>query len=118
MVRLNHHQVVVVSVIFSIVSLCHAASNSHDDSSRSDQQQQTNLRRRNQIHGIPSDTEYDSPQLSDCLYSAVTSEDCAKKEGCVWCKEPVYGLCVTKDLADKMNSLPFFTCSDQELNIA
>lgn len=53
-----------------------------------------------------------SPRVSDCLYSASTSEECSKKEGCVWCKEPLYGLCLTKELAKKMSFLPFLTCSN------
>ena len=54
-----------------------------------------------------------SPSLSDCLLSASTSADCGVAvEGCIWCAEPVYGLCVTESAAKRMNilPLPFFTC--------
>ena len=30
-------------------------------------------------------------------------------EGCIWCAEPVYGLCVTESAAKRMNIMPFFT---------
>jgi len=52
-----------------------------------------------------------SPSLSDCLLSASTSVDCGVAvEGCIWCAEPVYGLCVTESAAKRMNIMPFFTC--------
>lgn len=51
------------------------------------------------------------PSLSDCLLSASSSTDCGVAvEGCIWCAEPVYGLCVTEAAAKRMNIMPFFTC--------
>mmetsp|Transcript_26559 Transcript_26559/g.56123 ORF Transcript_26559/g.56123 Transcript_26559/m.56123 type:complete len:118 (-) Transcript_26559:156-509(-) len=61
----------------------------------------------------PSDDNNDgSPKLTDCLLSAVNSDDCGTVvEGCIWCAEPVYGLCVTGTAAKRMNVMPFFSCS-------
>ncbi|KAL3761070.1 hypothetical protein ACHAWU_005207 [Discostella pseudostelligera] len=53
-----------------------------------------------------------SPTLSDCLLSAVNSNDCGTiVAGCIWCAEPIYGLCVTKTAAEKMKVMPFFKCN-------
>jgi hypothetical protein len=53
-----------------------------------------------------------SPKLSECLLSAVSDDDCGKAvEGCVWCAEPIYGLCLTPVLAQKVRWMPFFTCT-------
>lgn len=108
----------VVIVLTTLVSLCRAASNSSGSSTT----RRTHLRRgsmrtmggqatRN-IFLIDAKQPEASPRVSDCLYSASTSEECSKKEGCVWCKEPLYGLCLTKELAKKMSFLPFLTCSN------
>ena len=54
-----------------------------------------------------------SPSLADCLLSASTSADCGVAvEECIWCAEPVYGLCVTEAAAKRMNIMPFLflTC--------
>jgi len=54
----------------------------------------------------------DSPEMTDCLLSAVNVDDCGSEvAGCIWCAEPVYGLCVTPTAAKRMNVMPFFTCS-------
>ena len=59
---------------------------------------------------VDKDTSSSSPSLSDCLLSASTSTDCGVAvEGCTWCAEPVYGLCVTEAAAKRMN-VPFLTC--------
>jgi len=116
MVRIKHHHHVVISVA-SFISPCHAALNSLGSDTTNDLlQRRTNLRRGERSHNLLTDAEV-SPHLSDCLYSASSSEDCNKKEGCVWCKEPVYGLCLTKELAKKMSFLPFLTCSNPKLDI-
>ena len=53
-----------------------------------------------------------NPKLTECLLSAVSSNDCGTAlAGCIWCKEPIAGLCVTETAAEKMNIMPFFTCS-------
>ena len=52
------------------------------------------------------------PTLTNCLLSASNSTDCGTiVPGCVWCAEPVYGLCVSETAAKRMNNMPFFTCS-------
>ena len=52
------------------------------------------------------------PTLTNCLLSASSSTDCGTiVPGCVWCAEPVYGLCVSETAAKRMNNMPFFTCS-------
>lgn len=57
----------------------------------------------------PSDA--DPPTVTSCLLSAVSADDCGTVlEGCVWCAEPIYGLCVTPSAASKMKFMPFFTC--------
>lgn len=50
--------------------------------------------------------------LWECLTTGVDSASCtdATKGSCIWCAEPVYGLCVTPEVASKLNYLPFFTC--------
>ena len=54
----------------------------------------------------------DTPQLNDCLMSAVNSDDCGTVvAGCIWCAEPAYGLCVTPHAANRMGWMPFFTCN-------
>mmetsp|Transcript_11906 Transcript_11906/g.18285 ORF Transcript_11906/g.18285 Transcript_11906/m.18285 type:complete len:121 (+) Transcript_11906:94-456(+) len=117
MVRIKLPYLVIASVVVSIMTLSHAASNSlESDSTNNDHyQRRTNLRQGELSRNFRTGAEQASPQLSDCLYSASSSEDCSKKEGCVWCKEPLYGLCLTKELAKKMSFLPFLTCSNQML---
>mmetsp|Transcript_17185 Transcript_17185/g.35877 ORF Transcript_17185/g.35877 Transcript_17185/m.35877 type:complete len:177 (+) Transcript_17185:254-784(+) len=59
-----------------------------------------------------SDGDDDDPKLTDCLLSAVSATDCGSiLPKCIWCKEPIAGLCVTESAARKMNLMPFFTCS-------
>ena len=59
--------------------------------------------------GVPA-----APKLTDCLLSAVSSEDCGSVvPGCVWCAEPIYGLCVTENAASKMRMMPFFKCAER-----
>ena len=51
------------------------------------------------------------PKLSECLLSATTKDDCGiAVQGCIWCAEPVYGLCLTESAAKKVDWMPFFTC--------
>lgn len=62
---------------------------------------------------IPADLE-DVPSIYDCLQAASGGDECrAAFDGqCVWCAEPIYGLCVTPSIADKIGMLPIFTCDD------
>ncbi len=69
------------------------------------------------IAGAGDDDENDdenvpaAPKLTDCLLSAVSSGDCGSVvPGCVWCAEPIYGLCVTENAASRMRTMPFFEC--------
>ncbi|KAI2493876.1 hypothetical protein MHU86_20672 [Fragilaria crotonensis] len=50
--------------------------------------------------------------LWGCLMTGVDSASCtgATNGTCIWCAEPVLGLCVTPEVAAKLNFLPFFTC--------
>ena len=48
--------------------------------------------------------------LTDCLLTASDAAGCAEVAGCIWCKEPLSGLCVTEAAARRMNALPFFDC--------
>jgi len=60
---------------------------------------------------VDKDTSSPSNSIADCLLSASTSMDCGVAvEGCIWCAEPVYGLCVTEAAAKRMNIMPFLTC--------
>lgn len=53
-----------------------------------------------------------SPKLSECLLSAVSNDDCGTAvSGCIWCAEPIYGLCLTESAAQKVRWMPFFTCT-------
>mmetsp|Transcript_29392 Transcript_29392/g.50105 ORF Transcript_29392/g.50105 Transcript_29392/m.50105 type:complete len:124 (-) Transcript_29392:1853-2224(-) len=119
--RMRPHHLGIASVVVSIMTLSHATSNSlaleSDTTNNNDHQRRINLRQGALSHNFRTGAEQASPQLSYCLYSASSSEDCSKKEGCVWCKEPLYGLCLTKELAKKMSFLPFLTCSNQTLAI-
>ena len=52
-----------------------------------------------------------SPKLTDCLFSASNATDCGSVvAGCKWCAEPVYGLCVTETVSERISWMPFFTC--------
>lgn len=50
----------------------------------------------------------------DCLLTGTDSATCtdASQGSCIWCAEPVYGLCVTPDVAAKLRYLPFFYCDN------
>lgn len=55
------------------------------------------------------------PEESDlwtCLMTGDDSASCtvASRGACIWCAEPVLGLCVTPEVASKLNYLPYFTC--------
>mmetsp|Transcript_22087 Transcript_22087/g.50959 ORF Transcript_22087/g.50959 Transcript_22087/m.50959 type:complete len:147 (+) Transcript_22087:420-860(+) len=52
--------------------------------------------------------------LWDCLMAASDGPSCRSFDdgSCVWCAEPIFGLCVTRAVADKIGNLPFFTCDD------
>ena len=58
------------------------------------------------------DPTIDSTGLWKCLMTGVDSASCteATKGECIWCAEPVLGLCVSPDVATKLNFLPYFTC--------
>ena len=69
--------------------------------------------------GVPPSPMYSNsdlaPKLTDCLLSAVSSEDCGTVvPGCHWCAEPIYGLCVTEEAAMRLKIVPFFKCSASE----
>mmetsp|Transcript_21771 Transcript_21771/g.35896 ORF Transcript_21771/g.35896 Transcript_21771/m.35896 type:complete len:125 (+) Transcript_21771:53-427(+) len=122
MVRINHPYAAVV-IVFTILTPRHVSSTSSGSFST----RRTNLRRQamrttgeqaTNIFLTDAEQQEVSPPVSDCLHSASSSEDCSRKEGCIWCQEPLYGLCLTKELAKKINFLPFFTCSNATLAIA
>lgn len=50
--------------------------------------------------------------LWDCLMSGSDGPSCRQNSNntCVWCKEPIAGLCVTPSTADKIGNLPMFDC--------
>jgi hypothetical protein len=52
--------------------------------------------------------------LWDCLMSGSDGPSCKSNSNgtCVWCAEPIYGLCVTPDVSDKIGKMPFFNCGD------
>jgi hypothetical protein len=55
------------------------------------------------------------PEESDlwtCLVTGDDSASCteASQGACIWCAEPVLGLCVTPEVASKLNYLPYFSC--------
>jgi hypothetical protein len=54
----------------------------------------------------------DAPSIYDCLQAASGGDECrAAFDGqCVWCAEPIYGLCVTPGVANMIGNLPFFKC--------
>lgn len=56
-----------------------------------------------------------SPSIYDCLQAASGREECHDSfdGACVWCAEPVYGLCVTSSVASKLGNLPFFKCDNE-----
>ena len=58
---------------------------------------------------VHQDTDRD---LSDCILQDERS--CRENESgdCVWCAEPVAGMCVTSSIAQKIGNLPFFDCDD------
>ena len=60
-----------------------------------------------------------SPSIYDCLQAASGSEECHDSfdGACVWCAEPVYGLCVTSSVASKLGNLPFFKCDNDTRSI-
>ena len=58
---------------------------------------------------VHQDTDRD---LADCILQDERS--CRENESgdCVWCAEPVAGMCVTSSIAQKIGNLPFFDCDD------
>lgn len=50
--------------------------------------------------------------LWDCLMAGSDGPSCRQNSNntCVWCAEPVFGLCVTPATADKIGTLPMFDC--------
>ncbi|KAL3766991.1 hypothetical protein ACHAWO_004965 [Cyclotella atomus] len=67
----------------------------------------------------PSLADDPSPKLSECLLSAVSDDDCGTVlEGCIWCAEPIYGLCLTESAAKKVKWMPFLTCTFPDEEVA
>mmetsp|Transcript_5657 Transcript_5657/g.8188 ORF Transcript_5657/g.8188 Transcript_5657/m.8188 type:complete len:107 (-) Transcript_5657:1146-1466(-) len=64
------------------------------------------------------DDNKDSPSLWDCLLEGSDGPSCAANSqgGCVWCAEPIYGLCVTPSAAKKIGIMPFFNCESKIRN--
>lgn len=64
------------------------------------------------------DTQGTVPSIYDCLQAASGEDECKTTWGgqCVWCAEPVFGLCVTPTVANRIGKLPFFSC-DQNVNV-
>jgi len=60
--------------------------------------------------------ELEGPSITDCLQAASGGDECRKAfDGqCVWCAEPIYGLCVTHSYASKLGKLPFFKCDKSD----
>jgi hypothetical protein len=54
----------------------------------------------------------------DCLMAGTDSESCTQnsKGSCVWCAEPVFGLCVTPQVAERIGNLPYFECESPSWN--
>ena len=50
--------------------------------------------------------------LWDCLMSGSDGPSCRLNSNntCVWCAEPIYGLCVTPSVAESIGKLPMFDC--------
>eukprot|EP00521_Asterionellopsis_glacialis_P006411 CAMPEP_0195285528 /NCGR_PEP_ID=MMETSP0707-20130614/3327_1 /TAXON_ID=33640 /ORGANISM="Asterionellopsis glacialis, Strain CCMP134" /LENGTH=219 /DNA_ID=CAMNT_0040345031 /DNA_START=26 /DNA_END=685 /DNA_ORIENTATION=- len=50
--------------------------------------------------------------LTDCLLSGSNEKDCQTNSNseCVWCAEPIAGLCVTPKVARNIGKLPMFKC--------
>ena len=99
MLRVNN--LVLFAAIVSSLSCLGCSEVYNDDPKSKSQSRRTN-----------SDTSPKPKTLTECLYSATTSEECNKKEGCVWCSEPVSGLCLTQEWAKKMSFLPFLKCDN------
>ncbi len=109
MLRLNH--LVLFVAIVSSLSCIGCSEIYNDDPKSKSQSRRTKLRQKR--YALVTDSDTSSPTLTECLYSATTSEECNKKEGYVWCSEPVSGLCLTEDWAKKMSFLPFLKCDNQ-----
>jgi hypothetical protein len=45
-----------------------------------------------------------------CLMAGSDKASCEQDTTCVWCAEPVFGLCVPPNAASQMKYLPFFKC--------
>lgn len=52
--------------------------------------------------------------LTDCLLSGSNEKECKinSNSTCVWCAEPVAGLCVTPKVARSIGKLPIFKCKN------
>lgn len=109
------NNLVLFAAIVSSSSCLGSSEVSYNNDPKS-QSRRTKLRQKR--YAPVTDSETSSPTLTECLYSATTSEDCDKKEGCVWCSEPVSGLCLTQEWANKMSFLPFLKCDDQTTTAA
>lgn len=58
-----------------------------------------------------------NPLLEDCLMSGVTEKTCGSgflESACVWCSEPVLGLCVTPPVSMSIGRMPIFNCGHVE----
>ncbi len=88
MVRMKHFHLlsIVASTLFSQGDADSNSLEMHEHEANSDHQRRANLHQREQSHNnflTDEDQDVVSPPLSDCLYSASSSEECAEKEGCV-----------------------------------
>lgn len=56
--------------------------------------------------------EIDDDDLWSCLMNGTDSAFCteASQGDCIWCAEPLYGLCVTPKVASKIRYIPYFNC--------
>ena len=111
MLRLNN-LVRFVAIVSSLSCLGCSETTSYNDPNSKSKSRRTKLRQK-RYAPVVTDSDTSSPTLTECLYSATTSEECNKKEGCVWCSEPVSGLCLTQEWAKKMSFLPFLKCDNQ-----
>eukprot|EP00594_Rhizosolenia_setigera_P013939 CAMPEP_0178960228 /NCGR_PEP_ID=MMETSP0789-20121207/12837_1 /TAXON_ID=3005 /ORGANISM="Rhizosolenia setigera, Strain CCMP 1694" /LENGTH=246 /DNA_ID=CAMNT_0020643533 /DNA_START=56 /DNA_END=796 /DNA_ORIENTATION=- len=61
-----------------------------------------------------------NPLLEDCLMSGVTEKTCGSgflESACVWCSEPVLGLCVTPPVSMSIGRMPIFNCGHVEKQV-
>src|SRR6056300_1421000 len=100
MLRVNN-PVLFAAIVSSLSCLGSSDITSYNDPKSKSQSRRTKLRQKR--YALVTDSDTSSPTLTECLYATTISEECNKKEGCVWCSEPVSGLCLTEDWAKKMS---------------